>query len=534
MSDMLRGLGLLAVGALLYAALTSAPHVPGPVTKPLSNPTPAPQPDPSPCPGPGPCPKRPSPRVIDQRPLGSPLVECGKAGALVGKITLGGPVGPDGTEVAVDFPQGEDIRNIGSRRDGAGMCVMSSVEMAARWAGLEQMRGLRDWCAREAGGAYPAKVDDQLARFCKAKGIDCPAYVQYEGRDPAILDLVAKTGRAAGVTYNGRDGVRYRGSIAHMVMQAGLTGSYGTVYDNNGRPGELIWLPRGDYLERWTGGGGGWAFVWLAAGPPAPPRNLGAPPRPAPQTTATPDRTDFVEVDGYTWHASGPDWVLRRGGDQVGVWMARDGKYWVLSGGRWHTESLPLALPGKANCRDYGVCSSRLGQREGYSLTGQPVTQDKAFSAIRGPSSEALRDDSGLPRLTLAGPADACGAILTALARDPRREQVIAQAYRPGSWQLDSGHTVSPEGVTAYLAKASGEVLVRREGMQAADLDEVLSAGGLRKRDPDYDPKKDPSGRPLLSIPVILGLPAIPLSLVAAAGVLALALLVPVRKGGAS
>ena len=42
------------------------------------------------------------------------------------------------------------------------MCVMSSLEMAARWANLEQLRGLRDWCAQQPGGAYPAEVDKQL------------------------------------------------------------------------------------------------------------------------------------------------------------------------------------------------------------------------------------------------------------------------------------------------------------------------------------------------------------------------------------
>ena len=52
------------------------------------------------------------------------------------------------------------------------MCVMSSVEMAARWDGLEEYRGLRDWCANEAGGAYPGDleptVDRGLARDCSA------------------------------------------------------------------------------------------------------------------------------------------------------------------------------------------------------------------------------------------------------------------------------------------------------------------------------------------------------------------------------
>src|SRR5262249_6727012 len=83
--------------------------------------------------------------------------------ASVGQVRVGGPLAPDGTtEVQCDLPASERIRNIGSRVDGAGMCVMSSITMAACWGALEEMRGLRDWCAQQPGGGYPAKVDRQL------------------------------------------------------------------------------------------------------------------------------------------------------------------------------------------------------------------------------------------------------------------------------------------------------------------------------------------------------------------------------------
>ena len=59
--------------------------------------------------------------------------------------------------------------------------------MSARWANLDVLRGLRDWCARQPGGAYPAKVDRQLKEFCAARGIAVQPYPQYEGKDPTIL-----------------------------------------------------------------------------------------------------------------------------------------------------------------------------------------------------------------------------------------------------------------------------------------------------------------------------------------------------------
>lgn len=107
----------------------------------------------------------------------------------------------EGQAITADLPESLHIRNRGGS-DGAGMCVMSSIEMAALWAGLDSMRGLRDWCALQPGGAFPAKVDQQITAFCKQKGIPVPAYIQYEGRDVVpLLRLIDKTGRMAGVTY---------------------------------------------------------------------------------------------------------------------------------------------------------------------------------------------------------------------------------------------------------------------------------------------------------------------------------------------
>lgn len=180
----------------------------------------------------------------------------------------------EGEALTCDLPEIEHLTNVGSRVDGRGMCVMSSIEMAARWQGLESLRGLRDWCAKQPGGAYPAKVDRQLRDFCAARGISIPRYLQDEGRNPdPVLDLCEKTGRMACMTYGYSP--RYRGAIAHMVCCAKFNGQWAVVLDNN-FPGEhkYEWMSRDELLRRISfPDGHAWVFVWLAPPPPPIPRN---------------------------------------------------------------------------------------------------------------------------------------------------------------------------------------------------------------------------------------------------------------------
>jgi hypothetical protein len=178
-----------------------------------------------------------------------------------------------------DLPESEHIKNIGSLIDGAGMCVMSSIEMAARYLNMDvRWRGLRDFCAREQGGGYPEKVVKQLAAYAKSKGLPDPTnqYLQYEGPDPwPIVEAALKSGRMACITYG--TSPRYnQGSIAHMVccVKAG-SGQYAVVLDNN-FPGEknYEWMPNAELKRRINYPRRvGWVFVWLAPPPPPSPRN---------------------------------------------------------------------------------------------------------------------------------------------------------------------------------------------------------------------------------------------------------------------
>lgn len=177
-------------------------------------------------------------------------------------------------QLAADLPERDHIRNIGSYRDGAGMCVMSSIEMAARWHGMEEYRGLRNWCAKEGGGAYPEKVDRQLAAYAKEKGLLRPSYVQYEGSNVGeILRLCDRTGRMACITYG--YGPRYGGTIAHMTCCPKYGGKYAVCLDNN-FPGENAyeWMTLDEMDKRVKHpGNSGWVFVWLSPSPPPVPHN---------------------------------------------------------------------------------------------------------------------------------------------------------------------------------------------------------------------------------------------------------------------
>lgn len=173
-----------------------------------------------------------------------------------------------------DLPGQLQFKNSGSRVDGAGMCVMSSIEMAALWQGMDEYKGLRDWCAREPGGGYPSKVDKQLAAFTKEKGLPTPQYLQYEGPDvEPVIEAALRSGRMACVTYGW--GERYGQRIAHMVCCSKFSGQWAVILDNN-FPGENAyeWMPRAEAVRRvMYPGRSGWVFVWLAPPPPASPRN---------------------------------------------------------------------------------------------------------------------------------------------------------------------------------------------------------------------------------------------------------------------
>lgn len=197
----------------------------------------------------------------------------GEKAFVAGRVHAGEPLD-------VDLPGALHMKNIGSRVDGKGMCVFSSIEMAARWHGLDQYIGIRDFAAKEPGGGWPEKVDRQLAAFCRSKSLPEPRYLQYEGPDvEPVIAAALRTGRMACVTYG--FGERYigarnpTGEIGHMVCLAKYSGQWAVVLDNN-FPGESTyeWMSRTEAIRRVTlPRRSGWVFVWLEPPPPPSPRN---------------------------------------------------------------------------------------------------------------------------------------------------------------------------------------------------------------------------------------------------------------------
>jgi hypothetical protein len=179
-----------------------------------------------------------------------------------------------GEQLSCDLPGSQQFKNIGSHLDGAGMCVFTSIEMAARWHGLEEFRGFRDWCAAKyRGGGYPGNVDEHIASYCKAKNIPVPGYIQYEGADIGqVLRLCDKTGRMACITYGYSP--RYGGgTIAHMTCCPKFGGQFAVCLDNN-FPGEQSyeWMSLDEMVKRVKHPRGqGWVFVWTATAPPPVP-----------------------------------------------------------------------------------------------------------------------------------------------------------------------------------------------------------------------------------------------------------------------
>jgi hypothetical protein len=177
--------------------------------------------------------------------------------------TEGGPVGPGGVEVLCDVPVALRKHNTAGKGGRGGLCVFTSIMHAARYQNERALWDFQDQVRNDVTGGYPGNVDEEIRKYGPTV-----RYLQYEGRDPSILEAALRTGRMPGVTYNGHDGVHYRGLIAHMVNLVYLDSQYAAILDNNWiQDNQLVWMTRQEFLERWTGGGSGWAVILLNPAP---------------------------------------------------------------------------------------------------------------------------------------------------------------------------------------------------------------------------------------------------------------------------
>lgn len=180
----------------------------------------------------------------------------------------GGKVSPDGqSEIKCDLPRSMKRKNVGGR-DGAGLCVFTSIEWAGKWQNEPELFTLQDKMRQELGGGYPEKVDAMMKKYAPHV-----QYIQDTSGDPDILKAVLDSGRMACVTYNGHD-CHYPMSIAHMVDLVGFDGQWAVISDNNFiEDNQFVWMSPDEFIKRWRGTGGGWVVCLLSPPPPPVPHN---------------------------------------------------------------------------------------------------------------------------------------------------------------------------------------------------------------------------------------------------------------------
>lgn len=170
-----------------------------------------------------------------------------------------------GRAAAIDLPMDLHVQNIPAPVDRQGLCVFASLQMAANWGGTEALYDLIHKV--KFGGGWPAKVDHYLQLLAPKL-----PYVQYEGKDPAILDLAIRMGRPVCITYGYGEFYRNR-TIAHMVFLAHIDDEVAAIIDNND-PKHWTWMSRNELLRRAMHPSGEfWAVVLLDPPPPLVPSN---------------------------------------------------------------------------------------------------------------------------------------------------------------------------------------------------------------------------------------------------------------------
>lgn len=356
--------------------------------------------------------------------------------ASAGEFRATGPT-HEAEAITCHLPEREHLKNAAGR-DGLGLCVFTSIDMAARWANEPALIGLRDFMTRHPGGGYPEKVEQFLPRMAASKNMPVPGYAQHTGGDPEFLRRALATGRYVCVTYDGRDGVFYRNRIAHMVNLVHLSDQYAVIQDNN-FPGKWLWMTPADFLSRWTGTGGGWAIVLLRHGPPPIPVNIQE--RPIPQP-------------------------------------------------------MPKARVYEEDDANFGVEIGRMPGAPIYRVNGQQVTRDAALAAVG-----SVPDDRDRLRLTIVGEAEWRRQIVDDWEKSPAfaglRDRVLVQSYPPDHWAvLDIGLAT---GITLQLpARTDGTAPVLFRTREYAGPERL--AGAIRQADPKYKPERDPDpSRPVIA-----------------------------------
>lgn len=181
--------------------------------------------------------------------------------------SVGGNQDPNGVYLQCPLPVDMRAKNVGGS-DGAGLCVFTSIQYAALYQDVFQLKEFQAWMRKHPGGGWPEKVDQMIDKLCKEKGWAKPRYIQNRNGDLALLELACRTGRPPSITYSFSPSGRYGGGkIAHMVSLFHAIGGFWGIADNN-YPDEIEWLTTEEFKKTFGGIGGGWSVILLQPGPP--------------------------------------------------------------------------------------------------------------------------------------------------------------------------------------------------------------------------------------------------------------------------
>lgn len=394
------------------------------------------------------------------------------------------PVSPNGVPAQVDLPTSQHMRNTGGS-DGAGLCVFTSVTVAARWQNLPEMEGFRAWAEKRPGGSLPDLLVADLKEYADEKGIKLPSYVQHVGGDAEFVRLVLSTRRMPAITYAGFDDFYgYNGRIYHMVNALHADGKDGAILDNN-HPGEWYWMDDKQLFERFVGRGGrrsdkpfrpftpftpdrgvnhgilddatssgdGWAFVWTA--PPPPPKRPVGPVVPALKVVWEKRLTE-----------TGAVWVAYVDGKLLGAYD-KDGWHSAANADAWFVDVSPLPqgvtiptdfpLPERA-FKPYDPVNTPK-----YVIDGVEVDEAAARAAILND----LSDDSNKYHLSFVGVDRATVSEWMSGPLAPYADRLHVQAYNATDWaakdRLKSAVTLQEP------AKAGGKVVRESAAVPTAD-----------------------------------------------------------------
>lgn len=153
------------------------------------------------------------------------------------------------------------VQNKGSKADGAGLCVTSSMATAGAWQGIRDLRlgrgsDLFRYVDDRPGGSYPEKFSRDVAKVYPGEGLG-----QYVGKDTSVLARLSAKGYAVGCTMSRGD--NYPGPIHHMVTNVLFDPKRDVAcYIDSNWPGVYVFTSAKEFGRRLFDGGEIWLAWW--------------------------------------------------------------------------------------------------------------------------------------------------------------------------------------------------------------------------------------------------------------------------------